>query len=136
MNLNKVTLAGRITRDVETRYMPNGKAIAKLGLAVNRTWKSESGEKKEDVTFVDVTAFGKTAEMFAQYFRKGSPIYIEGRLQLEQWDDKNSGQKRTKLSVIADSFQFVGSKQSESAPIPAAGGTDAAAPTEDDDVPF
>jgi single-strand DNA-binding protein len=84
-------------------------AIAKIGLAVNRNWTSESGEKKEEVTFVDVDAFGRQAETLAQYMKKGSPILIEGRLRLDQWDDKQTGQKRSKLGVVVEGFQFLGS---------------------------
>jgi single-strand DNA-binding protein len=84
-------------------------AIAKVGLAVNRNWTSESGEKKEEVTFVDVDAFGRQAETLAQYMKKGSPILIEGRLRLDQWDDKQTGQKRSKLGVVVEGFQFLGS---------------------------
>jgi len=110
MNLNKVTVAGNTTRDVELRFTPKGTAIAQVGIAVNRRWKGEDGEQKEEVTFIDATFWGKTAEIVAQYFRKGSPIYIEGRLKLDSWDDKQTGQKRSKLSVVAESFQFVGRK--------------------------
>ena len=108
-SFNKVILVGNLTRDPELRYTPNGKAIAKIGLAVNRTWTSEAGEKKEEVTFVDVDTFGRTAENVGQYMRKGSPILIEGRLRLDQWDDKQTGQKRSKLGVVAETVQFLGS---------------------------
>src|SRR5579872_333160 len=81
-NFNKVILAGNLTRDPELRYTPKGLAIAKIGIAINRTWKSETGESKEEVTFVDVDAFGRTAENIGQYFKKGQPILIEGRLRL------------------------------------------------------
>ena len=82
-NFNKVILAGNLTRDPELRYTPKGTAIAKIGLAINRTWKSETGETKEEVTFVDVDAFGRTAEIIAQYLKKGRPILIEGRLRYD-----------------------------------------------------
>ena len=82
-------------------------AIAKIGLAVNRNWTNEAGEKKEEVTFVDVDVWGRTAENVGQYMRKGSPILIEGRLRLDQWDDKQSGQKRSKLGVTAETVQFL-----------------------------
>lgn len=108
-NFNKVILAGNLTRDPELRYTPKGLAIAKIGMAINRNWTSEAGEKKEEVTFVDVDAFGRQAETLAQYMKKGSPILIEGRLKLDQWDDKQTGQKRSKLGVIVEGFQFLGS---------------------------
>src|SRR5450432_2425368 len=108
-SFNKVILVGNLTRDPELRYTPKGLAIAKIGLAVNRNWTSESGEKKEEVTFVDVDIFGRTAENVAQYMRKGRPILVEGRLKLDQWDDKQTGQKRSKLGVVAETVQFLGS---------------------------
>src|SRR5947207_2016074 len=108
-NFNKVILAGNLTRDPELRYTPKGMAIAKLGLAINRTWKNEAGETKEEATFVDVDAFGRTAEVIGQYLKKGRPILIEGRLRLDQWDDKQTGQKRSKLGVVLESFQFMDS---------------------------
>lgn len=111
MNINKLTLAGRFTRDPELTFTPKGTAVAKFGVAVNRKWRTESGEDKEEVTFVDVTAFGKTAEAIGQYFKKGREIYLEGRLKTETWDDKQTGQKRSKLVTLLESFQFVGPKE-------------------------
>jgi len=108
-NFNKVILVGNLTRDPELRYTPKGLAIAKVGLAINRNWTSETGEKKEEVTFVDVDIFGRTAENVAQYMKKGRPILIEGRLRLDQWDDKQTGQKRSKLGVVGEVVQFLGS---------------------------
>ena len=108
-NFNKVILAGNLTRDPELRYTPKGMAIAKLGLAINRKWTNEAGETKEEVTFVDVDAFGRQAETIGQYLKKGRPILIEGRLKLDQWDDKATGQKKSKLGVILDNFQFLDS---------------------------
>ena len=151
-SFNKVILVGNLTRDPELRYTPKGTAVAKVGLAVNRQWTSESGEKKEEVTFVDVDIFGRTAENVSPYMRKGRPILIEGRLRLDQWDDKATGQKRSKLGVVAETVQFLGSpgeggsgsgggagpsrppRPAASAP-PDTGGGDAP-PAEDDDVPF
>jgi single-strand DNA-binding protein len=136
------------------RYTPKGTAIAKIGLAVNRVWTNEAGEKKEEVTFVDVDVFGRTAENVGQYMRKGRPILIEGRLRLDQWDDKQTGQKKSKLGVVAETVQFLGSAQgggegsappAPSAPRaarPAAAAPAAAPdagdsePPHDDDVPF
>src|SRR2546430_14322063 len=108
-SFNRVILAGNLTRDPELRYTPKGLAISKIGLAVNRTWKNEAGETKEEVTFVDVDSFGRQAEVIAQYFKKGSPILVEGRLRLDQWDDKQTGQKRSKLGVVLEGFQFMDS---------------------------
>src|SRR3954453_12555082 len=108
-SFNKVILLGNLTRDPELRYTPKGTAVAKVGLAVNRNWRTETGEQKEEVTFVDVDAFGKQAETICQYMRKGSPLLIEGRLRLDQWDDKQTGQKRQRLGVVLESFQFLDS---------------------------
>lgn len=109
-SFNRVILCGNLTRDVELKYTAKGTAIARLGLAMNRKWKTESGEMKEEVTFVDVDAFGRTAETLSQYLSKGRSVLIEGRLKLDQWDDKKSGEKRSKLGVVLESFSFVDSK--------------------------
>lgn len=109
MNLNKVFLGGNITRDIEVRTIGSGTSVAQIGLAVNRKWTDQAGEKKEEVTFVDCEAWGKTAEVMAQYLGKGKPVFIEGRLKLDQWEDKEGG-KRSKLKVVVESFQFVGGK--------------------------
>jgi single-strand DNA-binding protein len=106
---NKVILAGNLTRDPELRYTPSGTAIAKFGLAINRKWKDQSGETKEEVTFVDVDAFGKQAETIGNYLKKGRPILVEGRLKLDQWDDKQTQQKRSRLGVVLESFTFLDS---------------------------
>ena len=153
-NFNKVILAGNLTRDPEMRYTPKGTAIAKFGLAVNRTWKNEAGETKEEVTFVDVDAFGRQAEVIAQYMKKGRPFLVEGRLKLDQWEDKNTHQKQSKLRVVLESFSFIDSKPGDGAGVPseaprarpaaaptaAAGAPESpepeAAPPEEDDVPF
>lgn len=109
--LNKVILIGNLTRDIELRYTQAGSAIANLGLATNRRWKDRNtGEQKEEVTFVDITVFGRQAETANQYLRKGSKVLIEGRLKFDQWTDQN-GQKRSKLSVTAESLQFLDSKE-------------------------
>ena len=110
-NLNKVMLMGNLTRDPELKYTPKGTAIASFGIAVNRNYSTEGGEKREEVTFIDLEAFGRTAEIIGEYFKKGRPIFIEGRLKLDTWDDKQSGQKRSKLRVIVDSFEFLGSRE-------------------------
>lgn len=108
-NFNKVILMGRLTADPEIRYTPKGTAVAKMQLAINRVWTNEAGEKKEEVTFVSVDVFGRTAENVGQYMKKGRPIMVEGRLRLEVWDDKQTGAKRSKLGVVAESVQFLGS---------------------------
>lgn len=109
-SFNKVMLLGNLTRDPEVRFTPKGTAVCTFGLAVNRTWSGEDGQKKEEVTFVECDAWGKQAETIGQYMSKGKPIFIEGRLKLDSWDDKESGQKRSKLKVIVESFQFLGVK--------------------------
>lgn len=110
-SFNKWIGLGNLTRDPELKYTPKGMAVAKIGMAVNRKYKAESGEQKEEVTFIDIEAWGKQAELLGQYMRKGSPLFIEGRLKLDQWDDKNTGQKVSKLKVVLEQFQFVGGKQ-------------------------
>jgi len=107
---NKVIIAGNLTRDPEMRYTPSGTAVAKLGLAVNRRWKdAQTNETKEEVTFVDVDAWGKQAELISQYLKKGRPILIEGRLKLDQWEDKTTHQKQSKLKVHLETFTFLDS---------------------------
>ena len=151
-SFNRVILVGNLTRDPELRYTPKGTAIARIGLAVNRVWRNEAGETKEDVTFVDVDAFGRQAETLAQYMKKGSPLLVEGRLKLDQWDDKQTGQKRSKLGVVLEGFQFLGggnrgetngeaTRRPAAAPAtaspPAEGSVEPEAPPhEQDDVPF
>lgn len=112
-SFNKVILIGNHTRDPELRYTPKGTAVAKFALAVNRVWTTDSGEKKEEVTFIDIDAFGRTAENIAQYMRKGSAMMVEGRLRLSQWDDRQTGQKRSKLSVLCETCQFLGGKRDD-----------------------
>jgi single-strand DNA-binding protein len=108
-NYNKVILMGNLTRDPEVRFSQSGMAICKLGLAVNRRYQDQSGEWKEEPTFVDVTIFGKRGEAFAKFHSKGKPAFIEGELRLDQWDDKQTGQKRSKLYVVGNNWEFVGS---------------------------
>ncbi len=152
-NFNKVIVAGNMTRDPELRYTPNGKAIAKFALAVNRNWTTETGEKKEEVTFIDIDAFGRQAEVISQYMKKGRPLLVEGRLKLDQWDDKQTGQKRSRLGVVLESFSFLdggradgGAPSPSGAPAPARAARPAASsspqadadapPPSEDDVPF
>jgi single-strand DNA-binding protein len=118
-NLNRVLLIGNLTRDPEVRYTPKGTAVADIGLAVNRIYSAEDGEKKEETTFVDVTLWGRQAEIAGQYLKKGRPVFIEGRLQLDTWDDKQTGQKRSRLRVVSENMQLLGSRpESEGSPSP------------------
>lgn len=110
-SLNKVMLIGNLTRDPEVRYTPKGSAVCDIGLAVNRVYSSESGEKVEEVTFVDVVLWSKLAELAGKYLHKGRPVFIEGRLQMDSWEDKQTGQKRTRLRVVGEQMQFLGSPQ-------------------------
>jgi len=113
-NLNKVMLMGNLTRDPEIKYTPKGTAIANFGIAINRVFTPEGGEKREEVTFIDLEAWGRTAEVIGEYFKKGRPIYVEGRLKLDQWDDKTTGKKMSKLRVVVESFEFLGGRESGS----------------------
>jgi len=107
-SLNKVFLMGNLTKDPELRYTPNGSAVTDFGLAINRTYTS-NGEKKEETCFVDINVWGKQAESTSKYLHKGSPAFIEGRLQLDQWEDKETGRARSRLRVVAERIQFLGS---------------------------
>jgi single-strand DNA-binding protein len=132
--LNKVLLIGNLTRDPELRYSPSGVAVAKFGLATNRISKGQDGEKKEEACFIEIVSFGKTAEFCANYFSKGKPIFIEGRLHFNSWETPE-GQKRNRLEVIAEGIQFVGAKTGEGIAGEAGGegsGNDGA----EDDIPF
>lgn len=155
-NFNKVILAGNLTRDPELKYTPKGTAVAGFGLAINRKWKSETGETKEEVTFVDIEAFGRQAEVVSQYLKKGRPLLMEGRLRLDQWEDKNTHQKQSRLRVVLESFSFIDSARTGEVAVasdsprvrtattpaaPAAAGAPAPTesdvpPVEEDDVPF
>lgn len=110
-SFNKVMLMGNLTRDPEIKYTPKGTAIADIGLAVNRNYTTESGEKREEVTFVDVTLWGRVAEIVGEYCKKGRPLFVEGRLQLDTWDDKQTGQKRSKLKVVGENIQLLGARE-------------------------
>jgi single-strand DNA-binding protein len=110
LNFNRVLLGGNLTRDPQIRFLANEKAVAQFGLAINRKYKDANGQSKEDTTFVDVETWGRTAELVGQYLTKGRGCFIEGRLKLDSWDDKETGQKRSKLVVVADNVQFTDSK--------------------------
>jgi single-strand DNA-binding protein len=153
-SVNKVILIGNLTRDPEIKYTPKGTAVTDLGLAVNRFIPaSEGGEKREETTFIDVTLWGRTAEIANEYAKKGRPIYVEGRLQMDTWDDKQTGQKRSKLKVVGENIQLLGSRDGgggggrggeddlppPSRPRASSGGSAPSRPPaepEDDDIPF
>jgi single-strand DNA-binding protein len=161
-NLNKVMLMGNLTRDPELRYTPNNTAVANLGMAINRTWfNKQTNEKQEETTFVDLEAWGRTAEVLNQYLKKGRPLYVEGRLKLDQWQDKESGANRSKLKIVVETFEFLDSRTggggedsgggypqqggrasggARSAPAPASAAPASAAPAhqpvDEDDIPF
>jgi single-strand DNA-binding protein len=126
-SFNKVILLGNLTRDPEVRYTPKGSAVCDLGIAVNRVYTTDSGEKREEVTYVDVVLWTRLAEIAGEYLKKGRPVFIEGRLQMDSWDDKQTGQKRTKLRVVGETMQLLGSRPS--------GGTSAPAETDEEDKP-
>jgi single-strand DNA-binding protein len=109
-NFNKVILAGNLTRDPEVRYTPKGSAVCDLGIAVNRVYTTDSGERREEVTYVDVVLWARLAEIAGEYLKKGRPVFIEGRLQMDTWDDKQTGQKRTRLRVVGESMQLLGGR--------------------------
>lgn len=159
-NLNKVLLLGNLTRDPELRYTPKGTAVADIALAINRVWTNEQNQRQEETTYVDITLWGRQAELAQQYLTKGRGCFVEGRLQMDTWEDKATGQKRSKLKVVAENLQFLpdgkggpggpsmggapsggGSRPASSMPQrsgPPQGGS--AAPVddfqEDDDIPF
>jgi single-strand DNA-binding protein len=126
-SFNKVMLMGNLTRDPVLKFLPSQMPVAEFGLACSRKFRTASGEDREEVLFVDVTAFGKTGETINQYFTKGKPIFIEGRLKYDTWEDKNGGGKRNKITVVVDNFVFVGSRDGGAAG--GGGGYDASAQT-------
>ena len=138
--LNRVFLMGNLTRDPEVRYTPAGTAVGDLGLAVNETFKNKAGETVESTVFVDVEVWARQAETCAEYLYKGSPVFVEGRLKLDQWENQQ-GEKRSKLRVRADRVQFLGSpKRADGAEAPATSASPATPPApsvgDDDDIPF
>lgn len=147
-NFNKVILLGNVTRDLDLKHTPKGTALVSFGLAVNRRYSDASGETKEDTTFVDVEAWGRTAEIVHQYSGKGQSLFVEGRLKLDTWDDRATGEKRSRLKVVAENVQLMGRKNpnapqsashqnspspshSRPTPAPSDAGSDM-----DDDLPF
>jgi single-strand DNA-binding protein len=154
-SFNKVIIAGNLTRDPELRYTPKGTAVARITLAVNRIYTGEDGNKKEEVSFVDVDAWGRQAEVISQYMKKGRPLLIEGRLKQDTWEDKNTHQKQSKLKVVLEGFTFIDSNRADGGSAPAQRSSAATAtaaapaavataepaepdmrPPEEDDVPF
>src|SRR5438034_7037179 len=109
-NYNKVILMGNLTRDPQLKYLPSQMAVVDFGMAINRKFRTAQGEDREEVCFVDCSSFGKQAEVINQYIQKGKPIFIEGRLKYDTWEDKNGGGKRSKLAVVVERFEFVGGK--------------------------
>jgi single-strand DNA-binding protein len=112
-SLNKVMLMGNLTRDAELRYLPGGQAVLEFRLAVTRKFQNQQGEMKEETCFIDVNLWGKRGEAVSQYLTKGKPLFVEGRLQLDEWDDKESGQKRSKMRVVAENIEFIGNRASD-----------------------
>jgi single-strand DNA-binding protein len=149
--MNLTILKGNLTRDPEMRYTPKGTAIAAFGIGINRKWTTEDGTAKEEVSFFDIEAWGRTAETIAQWFKKGQPILIQGRLKQDSWTDKQSDEKRYKIKIVLEHFEFCGESKGSSGDAPAQPATPrstrpASAPTaqtdanqlppDDNDVPF
>ena len=153
-NLNKVQLMGNITRDPEVRYTPKGTAVTDISLAINRSYSGDDGQRHEETTFVDITFWGRQAEIIGEYMKKGRPLLVEGRLKLDQWEDKNTHQKQSKLKVVLESLSLIDSNRGEATGVPSAPparpapppasapasappvSEDDIAPHEGDDVPF
>ena len=136
IEVNRVTLAGRLTRDPELRYTGSGTAVLNLRVACGRKFRTKAGENKEDTLFIDVVVWDRTAEICAQYLSKGRPVHVTGRLQSRSWE--RDGQKRTSIEVVADRVQFmdyVGGESGAAEPVTATGGQEAP-PPDDDDIPF
>ncbi len=125
-NLNKVFLMGNLTRDPQLSYLPSQTPVCEMGLAVNRRWNGQDGQPREEVTFVDCVSYGRQAETLSKYLRKGKPVFIEGRLKLDQWEAQD-GTKRSRMRVIVEGFQFIDSRP--------AGGGDSAAPEDESGAP-
>ncbi len=141
-SFNRVILLGNLTRDPQLKHLANSTVVAEFGLACNRRFRTAAGEDKEEVAFVDCAAFGRQAETISQYCTKGKPIFVEGRLKFDTWDDKQGGGKRSKLSVVVENFQFLGGRDGgegggERQFVPAAAQADDFPPSAaDDDIPF
>jgi len=154
-NVNKVILIGNVTRDPEVKFTSKGSAVTDIGLAINRNYTLDNGEKREETTFVDVELWGRLAEIAGEYAKKGRPLYVEGRLRMDTWEDKASGQKRSRMKVVGENLQLLGGRTEGGGGRPAGGGGDhesheASAPRRtapppsrpapssepDDDIPF
>jgi single-strand DNA-binding protein len=133
-NYNKVLLMGNLTRDPELKRTSTDMAVVQIGMAVNRRYKDKTGEQREETTFVDCEAWGRTAETMAKYLSKGKPVFVEGRLKFDQWQDKD-GNNRSKLKVVIENFQFIDSRGNQTSAPPATEATVPATP-QDDDIPF
>ena len=133
-NYNKCLLMGNLTRDPELKQTPNNQSVAQIGIALNRKFKDRDGNMREETTYVDCEAWGRTAEVMAQYLSKGKPVFVEGRLKLDQWQDKD-GNNRSKLKVVIENFQFIDSKGNQTSTPPTAAATSTTPPA-DDDIPF
>ena len=132
---NKVILMGNLTRDPESRTTPNGQSVTSFGLAINRTWRGADGEQHENVSYIDCVAWGKTGEIIAQYVQKGRALLVSGRLEQRSWDDKESGQKRSKVEVIVEDFNFVGGQgERGGAPVASGGGASSSSSKKKDEV--
>jgi single-strand DNA-binding protein len=130
-SLNKFLAIGRLTRDVELRVTPKGVQVAQIGLAINRRYKAEDGSQRDEATFLDFEAWGKTAELCAKYLLRGSEVYFEARAKVDSWEDKASGHKRTKVKFVVENVQFLGGGQRDGA----GGGEQAASPGSDTPPP-
>lgn len=119
-NVNKVILIGNVTRDPEVKFTSKGSAVTDIGLAINRNYTLDNGEKREETTFVDVELWGRLAEIAGEYAKKGRPVYIEGRLRMDTWEDKASGQKRSRMKVVGENLQLLGGRTG--GPGPSGGG--------------
>jgi single-strand DNA-binding protein len=138
-SFNKVILIGNLTRDPEVKSLPKGTAVCNISMAVNRRWKNEAGEEKEEVYFADCKAFGRQAETIGQYVKKGHPLMVEGRLTREEWDDKKTGEKKSATRIMIETFQFLKGRDEGAAPAPRRESAPAPAPKPDldaDDLPF
>lgn len=134
-NLNKVMLIGNVVADPELRYTPKGTAVTDLRMAVNRMWSGEGGQRQEETTFLDVTLWSRQAELASQYLSKGRPVFIEGRLQMETWEDKSTGQKRSRLKIVGENMQFLGGGGGGGRPQAQGGGAQQSAPQGEQSVP-
>ena len=124
-NVNKVILIGNVTRDPEVKFTSKGSAVTDIGLAINRNYTLDNGEKREETTFVDVELWGRLAEIAGEYAKKGRPLYIEGRLRMDTWEDKASGQKRSRMKVVGENLQLLGGRsEGTGRPAPSGGGSE------------